>query len=68
MSAVDPQTEEQEFCGIWPKFKFVLYWISLAVASWGWSIIWEDNRLNHIPRASASFFYFYFYLFMQLRG
>jgi hypothetical protein len=66
MSAVDPRNEGQEFCGIKPKF--VLYWISLAVASWKWSIILQDNRLNNIPRASASFFYLFFYFFMQLQG
>lgn len=31
----------------------------LAVASMKWSVSWEDNRLNNIPRTSVRFLLFY---------
>jgi hypothetical protein len=66
MSIVGLRTAVQEFCGILPEF--VLYWISLAVASWMWSIIWEDNRLKPYSTGFRKFFYFYFATFYATTG
>jgi hypothetical protein len=45
--------------------KFVLYWTSLAVASWVWSIIWKDNRLKPHSTGFRKFYLLLFLLFFN---
>jgi len=65
-SALGPRNEVPEFCGILPKF--VLYWTSLAVASWRWSIILEDNRFKPHSTGFRKFFLLLFLLFFATIG
>jgi hypothetical protein len=46
----------------------VLYWTSLAVASWVWSIILEDNRFKPHSTGFRKFFLLLFLLFFATIG
>jgi len=59
--ALGLRNEVPESCGILPKF--VLYWTSLAVASWVWSIILEDNRFKPYSTGFRKLFCLFIYYF-----
>jgi len=44
----------------------VFYWTSLAVASWIWSIILEDNRFKPYSTGFRKFFLLLYLLFFDL--